>query len=124
MAANDKKTMRSSFGTSFLSLIGVLLSFSARKYLDHKRIQPKYLDMENYISSNRWDRAAIKCREIIEIDPIYDNIQRRYIEARNKEEDQNKRLLDLYIQAKGFIASRNWSEAKQVLEKIYTEKYR
>lgn len=74
-----RKAALSGFGAvAPLSLVGVLLSFSARTYLAHKRIQPKYLDMQSFRSSNRWDRAAIKGREIIEIDPIYDDIQRLY----------------------------------------------
>lgn len=119
-----RRAARSGLGTvAPLSLIGVLLVFSARTYLNHKRAQLKYLDVENFISSNRWDRAAATCREIIEIDPIYNDIRRLYGEAREKEEEQNKRLSDLYIQAKGLYASRNWSEARQLLQEIRAEKY-
>jgi tetratricopeptide (TPR) repeat protein len=119
-----RQTARSGLGTlAPLSLVGLLLGFSARTYLAHKRIQPKYADLQNARSSKRWDRAAIKCREIIEIEPIYDDIQSLYKKVRDEEEEQNVRLSDISIKAKGFYASRNWSEAKRLMEEIRKERY-
>jgi tetratricopeptide (TPR) repeat protein len=105
-----------------ISLTVILAGFAARRFLIFKRIQPLVSKMQGYKAAKRWDKAVIKCKEIINIDPIYDNIQTECIKLLAEEELQNKRLFKLYNQALIAYQSSDWLEAKQLFEEVVSER--
>jgi len=114
---------RSGLGTvAPLSLVVILAGISARRFYVFKRIQPLALDMESYKAAQRWDKAAHKCREIMDIDPIYDDILKEYGEIRKQEQLQENRLAGLYEQAKIAYEHQEWADARRLLEEIAAER--
>jgi len=114
--------IQSTFGTvAPLTFVGLLIGFSIRRYTTHKRLEPKYRDLQYFMSSKSWSDAHSKCAEIMEIDPLYDDLLSMYKLVNENKHEQDRRLEGLYIRASGFINARQWNKAKEALDEIRNE---
>jgi tetratricopeptide (TPR) repeat protein len=121
------KVLRSTISNMFgkvapFTLIGAILGFALRTYFTHKHISPKYQDLKFFEALKRWDKVVIICKEIISIDPIYDDIQNIYRYSRKQEEEQNNRLRELYIEAKKLCEVHKWGEVEKLSAEILSER--